>query len=397
MHRVTVTRGVVAAASLVLSVLAACSLTVSPGDYAQGGTSDAAAPRPPVPAGGARVLLLAGQRKAVGTADLDWSIEETMAGIIESDGTVGQFLYDRAPPIETSDYSQATIDNGRLLITAFVRGRFRGQPTPPRLAFAPIDTGSGAITRDWSMVEMDASAVPSQSSVSLVRPTMLVASGGVEPATLEDGGPTTVLSAKVLAASVDLDGRKAAWAPLEGALSGARSGARSFVHKDFLYVIGGRVEGGALSDVVDVTRLGADGKPGAFTAATKLPVAMGIPEVISAAGKLFVVGGLTSGDRVTAKVFAAPINEADGTLGPWVEGPAMPAALALGAVAFHGNRLYYFGGIAQTLNDAGAVADQNPTDGIYALDVAADGTLGTWRPVGKLPAPRGGLAAVVLP
>ncbi|WP_394837686.1 hypothetical protein LVJ94_12320 [Pendulispora rubella] len=399
MHRVTVTRGVVAAASLVLSALAACSLTASPGDYAQGGNKDAAAPRPPVPAGGARILLVGGQRKTVDGLDNEWAIKETIAGIIEADGTVGQFFYERVPPVETTDYVQATVDNGRLLVASLVRTRGTFDLTPPRLAFARVDTASGAIVNDWSTVDVgDASALKQSASVSLVRPTLLVASGGNLNIRGEDGGPpTTEFNANVFSASVDLENRKMGdWVPSSGPLSAARSGARSLVYKDFLYVVGGRNEAG-VSDVVDVARLGADGKPGAFAATTKLPAPTLVPEVIAVAGKLVVVGGVGRDSHVTAKVFSAPINEADGTLGPWVEGPAMPEPLALGAPLLHKNKLYYFGGVAQKFDDAGGVIDQNPTDGISALDVAADGTLGAWSQAGKLPAPRGGLAAVVLP
>jgi len=397
MHRVTVTRGVVAAASLVLSVLAACSLTVSPGDYAQGGAVDAAAPRPPVPAGAARVILLAAQRTSFNQDHDDgFAIKETLEGIVQADGTVGQFFYDRAPPVETFGYAQATLDNGRLITSAVVAPR-RVRAGSPQIAFAPIDTPSGALTNDWSLLDVDGS-VQGRAAVLLVRPSLLVAAGGTESVATEDGGTTAVWNGKVFTASVDIEGRKTGgWTPLAGALSGGHGQGRLLVNKDYLYVIGGSSEAGAI-DTVDVARLDGEGKPGAFAATEHLPVPTLLPEVTVAAGRLFAVGGVVGADQlVTAKVFSAPIKDGDGTVGPWTEGPSLPTSLALGGLLFHKDRLYYFGGIRQTPNEAGGIPVQDAVDTIYAADVGADGTLAPWRDVGKLPAPRAGIAAVVLP
>lgn len=396
MQRVTILSGLVAASSLVLTILAACSLTVSPGEYAQGtGEDDAGVglPRPQVPPGGARVLLLAGQRKALDPKDFGFEIMETVEVIVQADGTVGNFFYDRAPPILGLNYAQALIDNGKLIATASTdRGR-RGQP---QIAFAPIDGPSGALTGNWSLIDFDAS-VQGRASTLLVKPSRMVIAGGFETVPTEDGGSAPSWNGKVFTVSVDIDKRTATNpTPVEGsALSGAHGQTRLVVNKDFLYAVGGRDEAGFIA-TVDVARIGADGTPGAFVATEPLPAPTLIPEVVAASGRLFTIGGVVDAGRVSPKVYVTKVNETDGTVGAWSEAPALPKGLAVGGAVFLKDKLYYFGGIQQNaLPDGGTVDDVS--DVIYALDVPADGTFGTWREVGKFPSPRAGLTAVVLP
>jgi len=387
-RRATVTRSIVAISSLVLSILAACSLTVSPGDYAQGDGDAAARVVPPVPPGGARLLLLAGQRETFNSKDNAFFIQETAQAIVQADGTIGGFYYDRAPPLSVNRYAQALIEDGKVITsgTSATRG--------PQIAFAPLDTPTGALTGDWSLLAPDGS-VQDFSSTFLVRPSLFVSMGGTESVALEDGGTAPVWNGKVFTASIDLDGHKAGGlALLNGAsLASARGQARPLVYKDFLFAVGGRNEAGFVPDV-DVSRLGADGTPGPYQATSPLPIATRLSELTTGAGKLFALGGLVDGDHPTDKVFFATIQD-DGTLGTWGEAPPLPASLALGAGLFYKDKLYYFGGIRQSIADGGG--DRNdPVDTIYALDIAANGTPGAaWREVGKLPSPRGGLAAVI--
>ncbi|WP_394826879.1 hypothetical protein [Pendulispora albinea] len=377
-----------AGCSLVLSILAACSLSVSPGEYAQG-DSDASSrvPPPSVPPGGARVLLLGGQRDPY-FAEESGSylfVRETVQGLVQADGTINGFYADRAPPLSVNRYAQLLLQDGKIMTSG-------NSPVEGlKVAFAPIDPSSGALTADWSVLKPDGS-VPESSSNLLVRPSLLVSMGGTESVALEDGGKTPVWTGKVFTTPVDMNGRTIGRPAVRDGitLSKARGQSQLFVHKDFLLAVGGRDDTGYLGDV-DVFRIGEGGTLGPSKAASALPIAPRVPEVAIGSGRIFVLGGVLD-DHPTEKVHFATFGD-DGTIGPWTEGPALPRKLALGAGLFYKDKIYYFGGIQETSGEGGARLQT--VDTIFALDVPAGGPSGTWREVGKLPSPRGGLAAVI--
>jgi N-acetylneuraminic acid mutarotase len=106
---------------------------------------------------------------------------------------------------------------------------------------------------------------------------------------------------------------------------------------------------------------------------------------VQVGSKLMYVGG-SDGTNPTATTFVTPLYS--GNFGPWLNGPALPAARTGAATAVFGNAVYVAGGSGP---------DGEPTDTVYvaAQDLntgeigafAADDTL-------KLPAPRAGAAIV---
>ncbi|HWL88525.1 MAG TPA: kelch repeat-containing protein [Polyangiaceae bacterium] len=372
-----------AGSALVISILGACSLTASPGDYAQGGGVDAApnVSPPPLPPGGTRVLLLAAQRPTFRPND-DARIQETVSAIVRADGSVGDFFFDRAPPLLTGAYGQALVDHGNVILLA---------NSSPAVAFAPLDPDSGALGADWSAMLPDGS-IQGLATTFVVPPSLLVAAGGFVEVPV-DGGTTTEYNGNVFTATIDVAKRTAgAFVPSPASLVGARGQARLVVSGAHLFAVGGRRDDVVVDDV-EVAHLGEGGKPDAFVATARLPLPVR-PEVTVGGNRLFSVGGLIDRFHPTDRVFAAVIHDDDGRLEPWTTLPALPVALALGGAVFVNGKLYYFGGLSEVPDgDAGPLAVAVPT--VYVLDVDANGS--RWTVAGNLPAPRAGLAVTVMP
>ncbi len=380
--------GALAASALFISVLNACAVSSAPGDYAQGTREGGAAvPRPPVPAGGARVLLLGGERDAVNGDDQVF-IQETMEIIVRADGSVGDFFYDRAPPIRLP-YAQAVLQNGTLLGL-----------TSQAVVLAPIDTASGTISDNWAALQpADGGASPPGSTgLLLARPTLQVMAGGSITVDV-DGGRETQYQDEVLTASLDLAGKnRGPFAVAQGKLTKARPQPRLAVYRDaFLYAVGGwdaAGKGAPVFDTVEVAPLRADGTLGDFAATESLKTAAR-PDLIINGSYLFAVGGIVEGVKLTNEVWYAHIKD-DGALEPWQKAPSLPANLTLGALFVVNDKLYCAGGLTLEDNDAGAVS--HAVDSILSLDLGPNGVAGDrWVPRGTLPAKRGGYAAVVMP
>ena len=107
-----------------------------------------------------------------------------------------------------------------------------------------------------------------------------------------------------------------------------------------------------------------------WVAGTSLPGPLQISSVIVTKNRVYLLGGYNS-TTTTSAVYTAPIN-ADGTLGTWTTGTALPAALRGSNIIATKNRVYLCGGFG--------------TNVVYAAPINADGTLGTWVTETSLPA-----------
>jgi N-acetylneuraminic acid mutarotase len=116
-----------------------------------------------------------------------------------------------------------------------------------------------------------------------------------------------------------------------------------------------------------------------------LPAARTDGVAVALATTYLYVGG-SDGTKASDSVY---VTKAIGTgnFDHWKDGPKLPAPRADAASASIGNTLYVLGGLD---------ADGKPTDTVYSLTVANDGTLGAWKTEDalKLPEPLAGASAV---
>lgn len=373
------------------AALVACGIAFAPGDYGSPSSRDAgtgvlpdgAVPFdgdvPPVPDGGARLLLLSGQRERFGMNDPSPYVAETLLTTVNAEGKLGPFVYDRSPPSATT-YVTMVLANGTLYAQS-----------GSAVSFAPLGE---RITDEWKVLPIKSYPPLQYYSPWLLGEKVMVSAGGYT----QSG--TSMFVTDVYTAPLDFqDAGVDGWTVLPSSkLVKPRGSVTLHRYKKFVYAIGG-IDQAFFTNTpgkedVEVAPLNDDGTPGMFAATEKLVnpssmTAFGIisPTVADAQGYLFVIGGQQSTQTGSGSdlVLYAKIDEATGLLGKWTGAPRLPGPLT-GAAAFsYGGRLFVIGGSGAT-----ALSDQ-----VLALTVGTDGKLGdSWERIGVLPASRGGVGVV---
>ena len=145
-------------------------------------------------------------------------------------------------------------------------------------------------------------------------------------------------------------------------------GPSVFVTKNRVYVCGGS-NGSTSTTNVYVAAINADGTLGSWSTDTALSLPVAYAATIITKNRVYLLGG-HNGSAYTSAVLSASINS-DGTLGAWVSGTAIPAALSGASVFTTKNRVYLMGGYGSA--------------GIYTAVINSDGTLGTWSTNASIP------------
>jgi hypothetical protein len=170
-------------------------------------------------------------------------------------------------------------------------------------------------------------------------------------------------------ARIHADGSLSPWLQ-STPLPEADQGPGVTVFGDYLYV-------GVYDGHVWRAHIAADGALGAWQAeSSAAPNHGGRLQVEAYAGHLYILGGW-DGPTFYADTYVATIN-GDGSLGPWAATTPMPEPRQHQSVHFHDGRVYIVGGITSglvILNTA------------YSAPVGPDGTIGAWRPEADLPHP----------
>lgn len=166
----------------------------------------------------------------------------------------------------------------------------------------------------------------------------------------------------------------------EGALSNwtqgvdtpyASYGHQLVVTNGYVYLLGGRIATEVIKRVY-CAPLNADGSLGGWTRLDDLPVAAHASRAIITRNRLYLLGGETLSGAIDT-VMTAPIN-LDGTLGPWVIAPSLPAPVASAATIIVNNHVYLFGGRNTAILNT-----------IYKAPISANGILGSWSSAGVMP------------
>jgi hypothetical protein len=142
-----------------------------------------------------------------------------------------------------------------------------------------------------------------------------------------------------------------------------------------LYVVGGQLEDGSSSDVVEAYDIAAN----TWTTVAPLPEARTGAAAAVVDGTLYVIGGTNAAGAVQPTLFAY-----DPGLDSWTTGPALPVARTLlAAVGVHGT-LVVVGG------STSATAHGSPRVDMY------DPAMDAWRPAAPLPTGRSAAGVVTL-
>ena len=164
----------------------------------------------------------------------------------------------------------------------------------------------------------------------------------------------------------------------------ARAGGR-----DVIYA-GGGTDYREIKDVVQRTVVGADGMPGPWLPTASLPKPLAGASALAARGYVVLTGGQVSTEGAlrgltrVAETYTAPIA-ADGSIGAWTPGPALPAPRFHHPTVFHEGWVYVVGG------QGAAVAEAE----VFAARLGRDGRLGAWQRLRALPEPRSHHAVVI--
>jgi hypothetical protein len=126
------------------------------------------------------------------------------------------------------------------------------------------------------------------------------------------------------------------------------------------------------------SRVGLDGKIGAWATTTELPVAVHSATAVLYRGYLYVVGGATAQNAPTASSWRAPVKS-DGTLGAWLAMPSLPVVTTNHAMINFGPNLYVAGGDTAAIDPATNATSGKETSATWLARIdMRDGSVGAW-------------------
>jgi hypothetical protein len=220
--------------------------------------------------------------------------------------------------------------------------------------------------------------------VAMGGPSVVAKNGYVYDIPGDDG----VYDGRPYYAKINANGTIGAWTKSAApGMSGPVVNQMSVTVNGYLYVLGGF--NAAVKKTVQYASMNSDGSLGTWSSTATMPKEVDLGMAFAANGYIYVVGGFQgTGGAVGRDVYYAKVN-ADGTISTW---NSLTNSLPVGAnrqssgVVYSNGYVYIFGG------DNGTTSSSNT----YYAAVNADGTLGTWNSGTALPATLTGSSAVVV-
>lgn len=271
---------------------------------------------------------------------------------------------DASLPAARSSHTSVAVGASLLVLAGSDRQQLR------REVWRSVE-GDGAIVA-WRKVATVDAGVANAAVAANGKGVVLV--GGVD-----DFGPRVASSFAPLSA----EGLPAGMFQAASALPSARSQVVAARLGNYAVAAGGLTTEGPTGEVL-VARVGADGAPRDWKAASSLPVALSGHAGAASGDHLFVAGG----GAFSRDVFAAQLDDA-GVLGSWKASTPMPRGRRGHCVAVSGSRLFVVGGMVDEGGGEKASKD------VFAADVKANGELGPWTKLADLPEPRAHAACAV--
>lgn len=147
------------------------------------------------------------------------------------------------------------------------------------------------------------------------------------------------------------------------------------VVEDTIYVIGGSdaVIGGKSYNTVIFSKQRPDGSLTPWQTSSPFGEDLSSPAAVATRGCIHIIGGQTSGDHISGKVWSNTIKP-DGTLGTWKESPSLPVGLWFHQAGVVRDRIYVWGGL-----ESGNFETPVPSARVYSSPVDSVGLPGEWR------------------
>jgi len=240
---------------------------------------------------------------------------------INADGTLGTWAV--APTLPGPlDYRQAIVTKNRV----YLLGGHNGSVVVATVYTAPINS-DGTLGTWATAPSLPGSLYASQAIVTKNRVYLL-------------GGASGVASGMVYTAPINSDGTLGVWATAPS-LPVSMHGSQAIVTKNRVYLVSGYVNNGYTTTSYTAP-INPDGTIGVWTSTSPIPRTMSYTQAIVTKNRVYLLFGADVNTFVTS-VYHAPVN-ADGTLGAWVTGGALPIGVGSPQVIITKNRIYSMGG-----------------------------------------------------
>lgn len=392
-------------AAIAAAFVAACGFLASPGDYTSeapdaagpdgatpvddggGGRDVVVLPDGNVPMSRGTILLVAGERDATSQEDDPAWSGDVFAGVLDESGAVALWRSERSAPI-IGAFDAVTVFDNRLFTLSFGFGIFAGR----NHALQSIAFGPG-ITGDW---RANRAAMPGglDEIARAFVGTRVVTVGGSRTVQV-DGGTNTFVVKETHIAPVD-GAKNELGAFGDGpSLVVARARPGVLVTAARIIVAGGRapVATGIASTVESAKIDPAQGTVEPFEAQSTMMAGgaehrVVAPQMVTANDWVYLAGGRVANNTPTDVVLGAKLD-ANGALGPWQELTKLPKAIRDFAFVAHAGVVYVIGG-----QNADGRSDE-----VLSAPIQADGTLGPWASTNNAPLPvkRSDFVAVAYP
>ena len=145
-----------------------------------------------------------------------------------------------------------------------------------------------------------------------------------------------------------------------------------------VFLLGGHNGSAAINTIFSAT-INSDGTLSEFTSAGTLPTVLAHSSVVVTSSRVFLLGGWVGSGNITNAIFSATINS-DGTLSAFTSAGTLPSILYTSSVVVTSSRVFLLGG---GFRDTPATV--NAVDTIFSATINADGTLSTFTSAGTLP------------
>lgn len=384
------------ATALALGAGVHCGLFAPPGEYASGGAAendadtaaaDGGAPDVVVlpdgnvvPSSAGTLFVAFGRREPLFPEDDPAWTADVWAGVLDGAGRVASWRAEQSAPVP-GPFDAAGRTGGYWFTLGFGIGVGGGRGH----TLQSIGWGPGPTT-PWRAARVSPPGGLVESARAFFGGHVAVVGGSREVPV--DGGTDTVITDEVHVAALDaMKGELGAFADAGASLLVPRIRAGVVASGGRLYVLGGRTTGYATTASVEMASADeASGTIGSFAAQPSLSLAgqdhaVFQPAAVVAEGHLYVAGGrVTGNNQPTDVVLASKIDAATGALTEFRAQPKLPRPLRDFALVAHRGVLYVVGGA-----DA-----SGRTAAVLTARIDANGDLSAWEETGNapLPAPR---------